>query len=60
MPNDFSVFISHRAEDRFLARLLKARLEYLSSLDDQRSLECFVCEEIPGGAEWRQWMIDNT
>jgi hypothetical protein len=60
MPNDFSVFISHRAEDRFLARLLKARLEYLSSLDGQRSVECFVCEEIPGGAEWRQWMIDNT
>ena len=39
MPNDFSVFISHRAEDRFLARLLKARLEYLSSLDGQRSVK---------------------
>jgi hypothetical protein len=60
MPDDFSVFISHRAEDRFLARLLKARLEYLSSLDGHPPIECFVCEEIPGGSEWRQWMIDNT
>jgi hypothetical protein len=60
MPNNFSVFISHRAEDRFLARLLKTRLEYLSSLDHLHPIECLVCEEIPGGAEWRQWMIDNT
>jgi hypothetical protein len=56
----FSVFISHRAEDRLLARLLKSRLEYLSSLDNLDPIECMVCEDIPGGAEWRKWMIDNT
>ncbi len=46
MPNDFSVFISHRAEDRFLARLWKALARISQQPDDQRSLECFVCEEI--------------
>jgi hypothetical protein len=56
----FSVFISHRAEDSFLARLLKSRLKYLSSLDILDPIECMVCEDIPGDAEWRKWMIDNT
>jgi hypothetical protein len=59
MP-DFRVFLSHRAEDRFLARFVKARLEYLSSLGGKEPIECFVCEEIPGGTEWRQWMIEST
>jgi hypothetical protein len=44
----FSDFISHRAEDRFLARLLKSRLEYLSSLDNLDPIECMVCEDVPG------------
>jgi hypothetical protein len=49
MPKNFSVFISHRAEDRFLARLLKTRLEYLSSLDHLHPIECLVCEEFLAG-----------
>ena len=52
--------ISHRAEDRFLAGLIKSQLKYLSSLDTLDLIECMVCEDIPGGAEWRKWMIDNT
>lgn len=43
----FSVFITHRAEDRFLAGLMKSQLEYLSSLDTLNLIECMVCEDIP-------------
>jgi hypothetical protein len=61
MTDNFSIFISHRTEDRFYAALLKSRLEYLGSLeDDLPPIECFVCEAIPGGTEWHQWMIDST
>jgi hypothetical protein len=56
----FSVFISHRAEYRFLARLLKSRLEYLSSLDTFDPIEVRGIRRYRRGAEWRIWMIDNT
>src|SRR3954452_935125 len=60
MADNFSLFISHRTEDRFYATLLKKRLEYLSSLGDLPPIECLVCDAIPGGSDWHQWMVEST
>lgn len=59
MPEPFQIFISHRMEDRILARALKKQIEFLSRRAEKRII-CHVCQDIPGGADWRKWIIDNT
>ena len=52
MPSEYKIFISHRLEDRSLASIVSGALQLLS---DGR-LETFVCEDIRGGREWRDWI----
>jgi hypothetical protein len=51
----FDVFISHKVEDRQIARYLGEDLRSLSN----RHLEVHVCEDIPGGEEWRKWIEER-
>lgn len=55
MGKKSGVFISHKEEDRQIALSLKTALEHLS----QFKMEIFVCEEIPGGADWRKEIEEN-
>jgi hypothetical protein len=52
MPSEYSIFISHRQEDRSLASIVSGALQLLSN----GKLETFVCKDIPGGREWRDWI----
>ena len=52
MPSKYSIFISHRLEDRSIAFAASGALRLLSG----KNLEPFVCEDIPGGRDWRDWI----
>jgi hypothetical protein len=51
-PKKYNIFISHRLEDRNIASAASGALRLLS----KGRLEPFVCEDIPGGREWRDWI----
>lgn len=55
MPPD-EIFISHKIEDRPIARGLRRALRDLSN----RQLEVHVCEEMPGGEDWRKWIEERV
>lgn len=55
MPSKYKIFISHRLEDRSIAFAASGALRLLS---DKR-LEPFVCEDIPGGRDWRDWIYEK-
>lgn len=48
------MFVSHRSEDRELALTFRRAVRELSS----QKIEVAVCEEMPGGEEWRRWIDD--
>jgi hypothetical protein len=52
----FRIFISHREEDRPLAIALRGHLVYLGDT----TVQCLVSDKIPGGAEWLDWISNQT
>ena len=46
------IFISHRSEDRSIALAISGALRLLGN----DKLEPFVCEDLPGGRDWRDWI----
>ncbi len=55
MTDQLSIFISHKHEDELAASGIK---DILKNFDDENSekLKFFLSEEIPGGANWYQWI----
>jgi len=51
----YKIFISHRLEDRNLALAVSGALRLLGD----KKLEPFVCTDIPGGREWRDWIDEK-
>ncbi|BBO66206.1 hypothetical protein DSCA_01360 [Desulfosarcina alkanivorans] len=51
----YGIFISHRLEDRNLALAVSGILRLLGN----KKLEPFVCTDIPGGREWRDWIDEK-
>ena len=51
----YKIFISHRSEDRAIASAVSGALRLLGD----NKLEPFVCTDIPGGREWRDWIDDK-
>jgi hypothetical protein len=54
-PSKFKIFISHRSEDRALATTVSSVLQMLGA----GRIETFVCSDIPGGREWRDWIHEK-
>lgn len=52
MTSKYNIFISHRIEDRSIASAASGVLRFLSD----GKIEPFLCEHIPGGREWRDWI----
>lgn len=55
IDSKYGIFISHRLEDREIAHAVSGALRLLG--DDR--LEPFVCTDIPGGNEWRDWIHEK-
>ena len=55
MSSKYNIFISHRLEDRSIASAASGALRLLSN----GNLVPFVCEDIPGGREWRDWIYEK-
>ena len=51
----YNIFISHRLEDRSLASIASGALRLLGD----GKLGTFVCKDIPGGREWRDWIYEK-
>jgi hypothetical protein len=51
----YKIFISHRSEDRSIALAISGALRLLGN----DKLEPFVCENIPGGRDWRDWIHEK-
>lgn len=56
MNRKYGVFISHREEDREIARVLQYTLGILSKFKLDRKKNIYLCEDIPGGTKWRNWI----
>lgn len=52
---EFDIFLSHRIEDRTIALYMRGAISFLSDF----KLRVHVCEEIPGGKDWRRWINDK-
>jgi hypothetical protein len=59
--SECAVFISHRKEDRAVAEVLQGALEIFSkfNLDHKARNNVYVCEEMPGGTKWRNWIEEK-
>ncbi|MGD9267390.1 MAG: toll/interleukin-1 receptor domain-containing protein [Desulfobacterales bacterium] len=51
----YGIFISHRLEDRKIAKAVSGALRLLGG----GKLIPFVCDDIPGGREWRDWIDEK-
>ena len=59
MSEAYGVFISHRSEDREIAMVLQGALELFSKFKLDHSKNIYVCEAIPGGTDWRNWIEEK-
>lgn len=56
---EYNVFISHKVDDRAIASMLQTALENLCGRHNRGRFEVFVCEQAPGGTDWRDWIRDS-
>ena len=52
------IFISHKAEDKIIAKSLRDILKEFDD-DEREKLKFYLSEEIPGGKKWYKWIRDN-
>lgn len=59
MSEEYGLFISHRSEDREIARVLQGALELFSKFRLDSTTNIYVCESMPGGTDWRNWIDEK-